>query len=139
MTLKTAGQFFLSLVLLLGGIRYVSLSLRQITGGRFHDLIKYYTSTPSRGFLLGAASTVFLQSSSLVTVMVVGFINGGFLTLQQGLSVVIGANLGTTLTSQLFSLETGDHKSSHIAGIITYSAELIMKTLAEKFLEQPWF
>lgn len=128
MTLKTAGQFFLSLVLLLGGIRYVSQSLRQITGGRLHDLIKCYTSTPSRGFLLGAASTVFLQSSSLVTVMVVGFINGGFLTLQQGLSVVIGANLGTTLTSQLFSLETGQIiRPLIIAGIITYSAELILK------------
>lgn len=128
MVFQTAGQFFLALVLLLGGIRIVSKSLREIAGGTLHKLLKSYTSTPFRGFLLGAVATVFLQSSSLVTVMVVGFINGGFLTLQQGLSVVIGANLGTTLTSQIFSLETGQLIGPLIlAGLVVCTSELIMK------------
>lgn len=128
MVLKTAGQFLLAMLLLLGGIGSVSKSLREITGGALHKLLKSYTATPARGFLLGAIATVFLQSSSLVTVMVVGFINGGFLTLLQGLSVVIGANLGTTLTSQLFSMETGQLlKPLIVAGLITYSGELFLK------------
>jgi phosphate:Na+ symporter len=128
MALKTAGQFLLALILLLGGIKSVSKSLREITGGILHDLLRVYTSTPLRGFLLGAISTIFLQSSSLVTVMVVGFINGGFLTLQQGLSIVIGANLGTTITSQLFSMETTQLIGPLIvAGLIIYVSELILK------------
>lgn len=103
----TAAKFILALALLWGGIRSVSISLREITGGILHDILKAYTSTPWKGFLLGVVSTVFLQSSSLVTVMVVGFINGNFLNLTQGLVIVLGANLGTTVTSQFFSLEAG--------------------------------
>ncbi|NMB41327.1 MAG: Na/Pi cotransporter family protein [Firmicutes bacterium] len=128
MVFKTAGRFILALILLLGGIGSVSKNLREITGGLLYKLLRIYTSTPLKGFLLGVASTVFLQSSSLVTVMVVGFINGGFLTLLQGLSVVIGANLGTTLTSQFFSMETSWLiRPIVIAGLITYTGELIFK------------
>ena len=76
--ITAAAKFILAIALLLGGIRSVSISLRQITGGMLHDLLKTYTSTPFKGFLLGVIATVFLQSSSIVTVMVVGFINGGF-------------------------------------------------------------
>ncbi|MGI5823132.1 MAG: Na/Pi cotransporter family protein [Dethiobacteria bacterium] len=122
------GKFLLALLLLLGGIRIVSKNLQKITGGLLHDFFQTYTATPGRSFLLGAVSTLVLQSSSLVTVMVVGFINGGFLTLQQGLGVVIGANLGTTITSQLFSLETGQLiKPLALAGIFLYITELILK------------
>ncbi|MGI6307865.1 MAG: Na/Pi cotransporter family protein [Dethiobacteria bacterium] len=128
MFLITVGKFVLALLLLLGGIKIVSQNLQKITGGLLHGFFQVYTSTPLRGFLLGAISTLILQSSSLVTVMVVGFINGGFLTLQQGLSIVIGANLGTTITSQLFSLETGQLiKPIIIAGIFLYVTELILK------------
>lgn len=123
-----AGKFVLALLLLLGGIKTVSQGLRKITGGFFHDFLQTYTSTPLRGFFLGAISTLALQSSSLVTVMVVGFINGGFLTLLQGLSIVIGANLGTTITSQLFTLQAGQLiKPLLLAGILLYLTELILK------------
>jgi phosphate:Na+ symporter len=105
--LLEAGKFILALLLLLGGIRGVSRSLQQLAGGKFHGLLTRSVSTPWRGFCVGLTVTTVLQSSSLVTVMVVGFINGSFLTLTQGLGVVIGANLGTTITSQLFSIETG--------------------------------
>ncbi len=128
MLIITVGKFVLALLLLLSGIKIVSQSLQKIAGGLLHDFLQIYTSTPLRSFLLGAISTLILQSSSLVTVMVVGFINGGFLTLLQGLSIVIGANLGTTITSQLFSLQT-----KHLiiplllAGILLYVTELILK------------
>lgn len=128
MFLTTIGKILLSLLLLLGGIRIISQNLQKITGGFLHNLLHIYTSTPLRGFLLGSVSTLVLQSSSLVTVVIVGFINGGFLTLQQGISIVIGANLGTTITSQLFSLETGQLiKPVVIAGILLYTTELILE------------
>ncbi|NMB35405.1 MAG: Na/Pi cotransporter family protein [Firmicutes bacterium] len=134
--LITVGKFVLALLLLLGGIKVVSQSLREITGGFLHVFLQTYTSTPWRGFFLGAISTLALQSSSLVTVMVVGFINGGFLTLLQGLSVMIGANLGTTVTSQLFSLQAKQLiKPLLLAGIFLYLTELILKrTLGGKVL-----
>ena len=107
MLLLETGKFILALLLLLGGIKAVGKSLHQLAGGKFHALLKRSVSTSGRGFCVGLAATIFLQSSSLVTVMVVGFINGGFMTLTQGLGVIIGANLGTTVTSQIFSIETG--------------------------------
>lgn len=128
MIFQRVGLFFLSLLLLLGGIKSLSKSLREIAGGRFHKLLKLYTSTPLKGFSLGVAATVFLQSSSVVTVMVVGFINAGLLSLPQGLSIVIGANLGTTLTSQIFSLETGLLIGPLIlAGLVAWISELFWK------------
>ncbi len=128
MLIVTIGRFLLALLLLLGGIKIVSQSLQEITGGFLHAFLKINTSTPLRGFLLGAISTLLLQSSSLVTVMVVGFINGRFLTLLQGLSIVIGANLGTTITSQLFSLQTRQLiKPLLLAGILLYFTELLLK------------
>ena len=126
--ITAAAKFILAITLLLGGIRSVSISLRQITGGILHDLLKTYTSTPFKGFLLGVISTVFLQSSSLVTVMVVGFINGGFLSLTQGLVIVLGANLGTTVTSQFFSLEAGNLIFPLIAiGVSAYVLEIVLR------------
>jgi phosphate:Na+ symporter len=128
MLILVMGKIALALLMLLGGIKFVSRSLQEIAGGILHDLIKRYTSTPSKGFFLGAIATFFLQSSSLVTVMVVGFINGRFLNLKQGLSIVIGANLGTTITSQLFSFEARHLITPLIiAGFAIYIAEIIFK------------
>lgn len=130
------GKFILSLLLLLGGIKAVSHNLQQLSGGKFYTLLKRTISTPGRGFFVGLTATIFLQSSSLVTVMVVGFINGGFLKLTQGLSVIMGANLGTTITSQLFSIETGFLITPLLLiGIILYFLELfINRSLGGKVL-----
>lgn len=128
MLLLEAGKFILALFLLLGGIKAISRSLHQLSGGKFHGLLKKTVSTPGKGFLVGLTATIFLQSSSLVTVMVVGFINGGFLTLPQGLGVIIGANLGTTITSQLFSIETGFLiVPLLLAGCVLYILEVFLK------------
>jgi phosphate:Na+ symporter len=95
----------LALILLLGGINSLSSSLKAMSGGIFHHLLKSYTEKSLQGFSLGMIATFFLQSSSAVSVIVIGFINGGIFTLRQGLYIIIGANVGTTLTSQFFSLE----------------------------------
>ncbi len=98
-------MFISALVLLLGGIRSLSSSLKAMSGSLFHRVLKSYTKKSLQGFSLGMVATLFLQSSSAVSVIVIGFINGGIFNLRQGLCIIIGANVGTTLTSQLFSLE----------------------------------
>ncbi|MGI5876552.1 MAG: Na/Pi cotransporter family protein [Dethiobacteria bacterium] len=123
-----AGKIVLAIFLLLLGIKYVSKSLKEITGGLFHNLLKTYTSKSWSGFVLGLVTTIFLQSSSLVTVMVVGFVNAGFLSLTQGLGIIIGANVGTTFTSQLFAMETKSIILPFIfAGVFLYLLELMLK------------
>ena len=98
-------MFVFALILLLGGIRSLSGSLKTISGSVFHRLLKNYTHRSLQGFSLGLVATFVLQSSSAVSVIVIGFINGGIFTLRQGLCIIIGANVGTSLTSQFFSLE----------------------------------
>ncbi len=100
-----ASMFIFAVVLLLGGIKFLSGSLKSISGGLFHRLLQYYTEKGFQGFSLGMIATFLLQSSSAVSVIVIGFINGGVFSLRQGLYIIIGANVGTTLTSQFFTLE----------------------------------
>lgn len=117
-----------ALLLLLGGIRLLSLGLQRMSGSYFHRLLRNYTNSKIKGFTLGAVTTFLLQSSSAVSVIAIAFINGGVLTLRQGLSIMIGANVGTTLTSQLFTL----HLRTLLlplaaAGIILFVIELSIK------------
>lgn len=124
----TAVTLIFALCLLFGGIRSLKNSLKSISGGLFHRLLKDYTSTRLHGFSLGMLATFFLQSSSAVSVIVIGFINGGFLTLRQGLCIIIGANVGTTLTSQFFSLELGSLLLPvFVAGLLLSLGELVFR------------
>ena len=68
------------------------------------SLLERLTSTPIKGVLLGAVVTAIIQSSSATTVMVVGFVNSGIMKLSQAVGVIMGANIGTTITSWILSL-----------------------------------
>ena len=123
-----AATFILALIVLLGGIRSLSGSLKAMSGGLFHRLLKSYTRKSLQGFSLGMVATLFLQSSSAVSVIVIGFINGGIFSLRQGLCIIIGANVGTTLTSQFFSLELRSMLLPIVAtGVILYIGEKLVK------------
>ena len=65
------------------------------------------TSTPIKGVLLGTGVTAVIQSSSATSVMVVGFVNSGMMTLKQAVWIIMGANIGTTITGQLIALDVG--------------------------------
>lgn len=123
-----AGMFAFALILLLGGIRSLRSSLKSISGSYFHRLLKYYTTNTLQAFSLGLLATIILQSSSAVSVIVIGFINGGFLTLRQGLCIIIGANVGTTITSQFFSLELRSVLVPVLmTGVLLYLGEVFYK------------
>ena len=101
-------QIVLSLIgglsLFLFGMRLMSEGLERRAGDRMREILARMTSGRVRGLLLGIAVTAAIQSSSAVTVMVVGFVNSGLLTLHQSIAVIMGANIGTTVTAWILSL-----------------------------------
>lgn len=90
------GLFFL-------GMRTMSDALRKVAGDSFKKTLDVITKKPIFGLLVGTFVTALIQSSSATTVMAVGFVNAGLLTLRQAISIVLGANIGTTLTAWLVS------------------------------------
>ncbi len=92
------------LALFLFGMNIMGAALEKKAGGQLKSLLGKMTSNPFKGFLLGFGVTSIIQSSSATTVMVVGFVNSGLMTLRQAIGVIMGANVGTTITSWLISL-----------------------------------
>ncbi len=92
------------LALFLFGMDVMGKALERLAGGKLQTVLAKMSATVPRGFLLGLAVTAVIQSSSATTVMVVGFVNSGIMTLQQAIGVIMGANVGTTVTSWLLSL-----------------------------------
>ena len=107
-----------SLFTLCGGIAFflygmslMSSRLEKLAGGRLEQLLKKMTSNPLKGLLLGAGITIAIQSSGAVTVMLVGLVNSGIMELGQTIGVIMGSNVGTTLTAWILSLSGIDSNS----------------------------
>jgi len=96
--------FIGGLALFLYGMDAMGKGLEKNSGGRFKTVLEKLTSNPIKGVLLGAGVTAIIQSSSATTVMVVGFVNAGIMQLRQAISIIMGANIGTTVTAWLLSL-----------------------------------
>lgn len=94
------------LALFLYGMHLLGEGLEKMSGGRLERILEKLTSNPIKGVLLGAAVTAVIQSSSATTVMVVGFVNSGIMKLSQAVSIIMGANIGTTITSWILSLSS---------------------------------
>ncbi|MBR0169167.1 MAG: Na/Pi cotransporter family protein [Synergistaceae bacterium] len=89
--------------LFLYGIKLLSSSLQNMAGDKLRQLLGTLTKTPLRGILVGIVVTVLIQSSAGTTVMTVSFVNTGLLSLKQALGLIMGANIGTTVTAQLIA------------------------------------
>ena len=92
------------LALFLYGMNVMGDGLAKTAGGKLEKILEKLTSTPIKGVILGAAVTGVIQSSSATTVMVVGFVNSGIMKLTQAVGIIMGANIGTTVTSWILSL-----------------------------------
>jgi len=92
------------LALFLFGMNIMGQGLERSAGNKLKTILERLTSNPLKGFLLGLVVTAVIQSSSATTVMVVGFVNSGVMTLRQAIGIIMGANVGTTVTSWLLSL-----------------------------------
>ena len=124
------------LALFLYGMQMMSTNLEAAAGNKMKQILERLTSNRFLGVLVGAVITALIQSSSATTVMVVGFVNSGLMTLNQAVWVIMGANSGTTITGQLIALDIGalapliafigvailvfvkNKKLQHIAGIV---------------------
>ncbi len=92
------------LALFLYGMNVMGGGLEKLSGGRLERLLERLTSNPLKAVLLGAGVTAVIQSSSATTVMLVGFVNSGIMKFSQAIGIIMGANIGTTITSWLLSL-----------------------------------
>ena len=102
---------FFSVLALLGGLaiflygmNLMGDGLAKVAGGKLERILETLTSSPIRAVLLGLGVTAVIQSSSATTVMVVGFVNSGLMKLSQVVGIIMGANIGTTVTSWILSL-----------------------------------
>jgi len=92
------------LALFMYGMNVMGESLEKLAGGKLEKIFEKLTSNKFKGLLLGMSVTAIIQSSSATTVMLVGFVNSGIMKLSQAISVIMGANIGTTITSWILSL-----------------------------------
>lgn len=97
------------LALFLYGINKMSDSLQAVAGSEMRRILKVLINTPLKGVLVGLGVTVLIQSSSATTVMMIGLVNTGIMTLNQAVGVVMGANIGTTITAQLIAFNIGQY------------------------------
>ena len=97
------------LSLFLYGMNSMSDALQKAAGEKMKNILGFLTKNPVMGALAGALVTAVLQSSSATTVMVIGFVSAGLMSLPQAISVIFGANIGTTMTAQLMAFKISDY------------------------------
>lgn len=108
-------EFLGGLGIFLLGIKFMGDGLQQSAGDRLRDILDRFTSNPFLGVLAGIIVTVLIQSSSGTTVLTVGLVNAGFMTLRQAIGVIMGANIGTTVTAFIIGLDIGEYSLPIIA------------------------
>ncbi|SMP41764.1 Na/Pi cotransporter family protein [Anoxynatronum buryatiense] len=123
--------------LFLYGMHVMSSGLQKVAGNKLKDIISMLTSNRIMGVAVGALVTAVVQSSSATTVMVVGFVNAGMMQLAQAASLIMGANIGTTITAQIITFKI-DRFAPVIIGIAVgvwlFSKNRKTKQLAEAFI-----
>ncbi|HOH97208.1 MAG TPA: Na/Pi cotransporter family protein [Candidatus Cloacimonadota bacterium] len=119
MTLLQIINFFGGLALFIFGMNKMSDNLQAVAGNEMRRILKMLTNTPLKGVLVGLSVTALVQSSSATTVMMIGLVNTGIMTLNQAVGVVMGANIGTTITAQLIAFNIGHYAFAFIIAGVT--------------------
>ncbi|MBQ7847143.1 MAG: Na/Pi cotransporter family protein [Clostridia bacterium] len=120
------------LALFLYGMHVMSAALEKSAGNKLKSILANMTSNTLKGFALGLGVTLVIQSSSATTVMVVGFVNSGIMTLKQAVGVIMGANLGTSITAWILSLSyIGGSGAEGVTGILDlFSTDTLVPIIA---------
>lgn len=122
------------LALFLYGMNVMGDGLSKISGGRLERILEKLTSNPIKAVLVGAGVTAVIQSSSATTVMVVGFVNSGIMKLSQAIGIIMGANIGTTVTSWILSLSGIESSNFFIRMLKPTSFSPILAIIGVAFL-----
>lgn len=130
MSIKLLLQLLGGVGLLIYGIKIMGEALQNLAGEKLRRLIAQLTFTPARGVAVGTAVTMILQSSSATTLMVVSFVNVGLMSLYQAFGVIMGANVGTTMTAQLMAFKITDY--AMIAVVIGTVLSIMGKSRRQK-------
>nr|WP_282172631.1 Na/Pi cotransporter family protein [Cytobacillus firmus] len=108
-------EFLGGLGIFLYGIKFMGDGLQKSAGDRLRDLLDRFTTNPLMGVLAGVLVTILIQSSSATTVITVGLVSAGFMTLRQAIGVIMGANIGTTVTAFIIGIDIGEYALPIIA------------------------
>ncbi|WP_436372961.1 Na/Pi cotransporter family protein [Cytobacillus sp. BC1816] len=108
-------EFLGGLGIFLYGIKFMGDGLQKSAGDRLRDLLDRFTTNPLMGVLAGILVTILIQSSSATTVITVGLVSAGFMTLRQAIGVIMGANIGTTVTAFIIGIDIGEYALPIIA------------------------
>lgn len=108
-TFETIFGLLGGLAIFIFGMNMMSECLQKAAGDKMKKILGILTKNPVMGVLAGALATAVLQSSSATTVMVIGFVSAGLMSLPQGISVILGANIGTTMTAQIIAFKISDY------------------------------
>ena len=130
MGLKEVLELIGGLALFLFGMNAMGAALEKSAGNKLKIFLSKATSNPFKGFLLGLVVTLIIQSSSATTVMVVGFVNSGIMTLGQSIGVIFGANLGTSVTAWILSLQAIDGSNTGLAILQLFKPDTFVPIVA---------
>jgi phosphate:Na+ symporter len=128
---------FGGMALLLYGMQLTGEGLQRAAGGRLRQILTHMTSNRVMAALTGAGVTALIQSSTATTVMLIGFVQAGLLTLHQAMGIILGADVGTTLTVQLIAFHIYDYAPLLVGlgfGVLFFSKRRILKDLGQALL-----
>nr|WP_193750929.1 Na/Pi cotransporter family protein [Bacillus coahuilensis] len=108
-------EFLGGLGIFLFGIKFLGEGLQKSAGDKLRDILDKFTTNPFVGVLAGIIVTILFQSSSATTVITVGLVSAGFLTLRQSIGIIMGANIGTTVTAFIIGIDVGEYSLPIIA------------------------
>ena len=118
------------IALFLFGMSLMGEGLKKVAGNKLELILWKLTSNPLKGILLGTIVTAVIQSSSATTVMVVGFVNSGMMKVAQAIGIIMGANIGTSVTGWILCLSYVDSGAGGIASLLSTA------TLSECFVKK---
>lgn len=125
------------LAIFIYGMNLMGDGLQKAAGEKMRRILEVLTSNPLMGVLVGALVTAIIQSSSATTVMVVGFVSAKLMTLPQAIGVIMGANIGTTMTAQLIAFNLGDY--AYPIAFIGFAMFFFIKNKSVKYIGQTVF
>jgi phosphate:Na+ symporter len=134
MDIHTLIDLFGGLALFIFGMHQMGEGLQKTAGDRMRNILAILTGTPLKAVIVGALVTVIVQSSSATTVMVVGFVSAGLMTLKQSIGVIMGANIGTTITAWIVATKIDEYAWLFVA--IGFVMMFFMKKPKIKYLGQ---
>ena len=126
--------FLGGIALFMYGMQLMGDGLQKAAGAKLQKILEAMTGVLAMGILLGAVVTAVLQASGATTVMTVGLVNAGLLTLKQGFGIIMGANIGTTMTAQLIAFKLSDYVTVLI--FVGFLLQLLAKRRRWKYLGQ---